>query len=391
LVIKITWRVFVGIFLVLLTTPQLKLFYFNAGLRWQYILVFSFFTAHFAAPICLHVAVKLHILDRPNWRKRHHKPTPLLGGLSVYIALTSSLLLNGVFLPGMEALLFGATLIFIMGLWDDIRQLPALLKFILQLTISLTVILWGNIHLTFFMNTSWAHFFNVPLTLLWIVGLTNAMNFFDGVDGLASSLCIISAIFLGILSFNTSQPALGWFAIALLGACIGFLPFNFRLRQPALLFLGDAGSTFLGFTLAGLAVLGEWSNTSRFASLTAPVLIFGVLIFDMVYINMSRIKNREANSFFELLTCVNRDHLHHRLMFMGFSGKEVVFIISTISTCLGVSALIIMNQNIMDALLGLFQALLIIGVIVSLMLKGRDKTPESGDRRVSRRRTDDRK
>ena len=155
-----------------------------------------------------------------------------------------------------------------------------------------------------------------------MVGLTNAMNFFDGIDGLASAMSIICALFLGILAFNTDQPALGWFAVAAVGACVGFIPYNFRLGKSALIFLGDAGSTFLGFTLAGLAVLGQWSMTSQFVSLAAPVLIFGVLIFDMVYVNLSRIKNRQAKSFTELLTCVNKDHLHHRLLFLALQGKK---------------------------------------------------------------------
>ena len=154
------------------------------------------------------------------------------------------------------------------------------------------------------------------------------------------------------------------------------MPHNFKLGQSASLFLGDAGSTFLGFTLAGLAVMGKWSATSHFVSLSAPILIFGILIFDMVYVNLSRIKNRQAKNFLELLTCANKDHLHHRLIFMGFARKEVVLLISTISVCLGVSALIIMKQNIIEALLGLFQAVLIIGLIVTFMLKGRERVPK---------------
>jgi UDP-GlcNAc:undecaprenyl-phosphate GlcNAc-1-phosphate transferase len=305
------------------------------------------------------------------------------------LAFSIALILNGVFYPGMKVLLLGATLIFMMGLWDDIRPLPALLKFIFQISITLLVIIWGDIQLTLFYGASWAPLVNIPLTVLWIVGLTNAMNFFDGIDGLASGISIIAAFFLGIIAFKTNQPALGWFAVALVGACAGFMPHNFRIGKSALLFLGDAGSTFLGFTLAGLAVLGKWSNTSQFVSLTAPILIFGVLIFDMIYINLSRIKNRQARNFFELLTCVNKDHLHHRLLFMGFARKEVMFIILTLSTSLGVSALIIMNQKIIEAFLGLFQAILIFGLIVTLMLKGREKIPDAGDRRIRRRRRED--
>ena len=387
---KIIWYVLIALFLLFLSFPWVRKFYFDSGLRWQYLFIFSFLAAYFLTPLCRSLALKLNILDKPDWRKIHYRPTPLLGGLAVYLAFCASLLLNGVFLPRMKILLLGATLIFVMGLWDDIRPLPALLKFVLQILISLLVIIWGDIQLTFFYHQSWAPFINIPLTVLWIVGLTNALNFFDGVDGLASGICIVTVLFLGLIAFKTDQPALGWLAVALLGASAGFMPYNFRFGESGLLFLGDAGSTFLGFTLAGLAVLGKWSNTSHLVSLAAPILIFGILIFDMIYVNLSRLKNGQAKNLLELLTCVNKDHLHHRLLFMGFARKETVFMILTMSTCLGFSALIIMNQRFIEAVLGLFQASLIIALIVVLMLKGRDRTPPEGDRRSFRRRREDR-
>lgn len=390
MILNLFWQTFLALSLVALILPSVRSFFFNLGLRWQYIFLFSFLAACFLTPLCRALALKLKILDRPDWRKIHDQPTPLLGGVAIYVAFSVALLLNNVFLPGMKSLLLGATLIFVMGLIDDVKPLPALLKFVLQVGISLIVIVIGDIHLTFFYHSSWAPFVNIPLTVLWMVGLTNAMNFFDGIDGLASAMSIICALFLGILAFNTDQPALGWFAVAAVAACVGFIPHNFRLGKSALIFLGDAGSTFLGFTLAGLAVLGQWSMTSRFVSLAAPVLIFGVLIFDMVYVNLSRIKNHQARSFTELLTCVNKDHLHHRLLFLGFARKEVVFIITTISVCLGMSAFIIMDQKFIEGLLGLFQALLILGLFVALMLKGRERIPKEGDRRRILRRREDR-
>ena len=272
----------------------------------------------------------------------------------------------------MMILLLGGSMIMVMGLWDDIRPLPALVKFILQIVITLFIIFFGDIQFTFFYSKVWAPFINVPLTVLWIVGLTNAMNFFDGIDGLATGISIIIAAFLGIISFQTHQPTLGWFSVAMMGSCTGFMPHNFRFGKSARIFLGDAGSTFLGFTLAGLAVLGRWSDTSKFVSLSTPILIFGVLIFDMIYINLSRIKNRQTNNIFELLSHAGKDHLHHRLLFLGFTRKEVVFIISIVSICLGVSALLIMNQHPTEAFLGIIQAVMILGLIVILMLKGRE-------------------
>jgi UDP-GlcNAc:undecaprenyl-phosphate GlcNAc-1-phosphate transferase len=390
LIRKIAWQTFLGLFLIFLIQPRVRVLYFEVGLRWQYILILSFVSAYFMAPLFRFLALKWNILDHPNSRKLHDQPTPLLGGAAVYVAFTASILLNGIFLPGMKVLLLGGSFIFFMGLIDDIFPLPALLKFILQVAVAVFVILVSPIQLTFFFGAMWEPLLNIPLTVLWMVGLTNAMNFFDGIDGLASAMSIIASFFLGLLAFNTDQPALGWFAVALLGSCAGFLPHNFRLGKSALLFLGDAGSTFLGFMLGGLAILGRWSDSSHFVSLTAPILVFGVLIFDMVYVNLSRIKNRQARSFVQLLNCANKDHLHHRLLFLGFARKEVVFIISTISVCFGVSALIIMRQDLTEALLGLFQAVLIIGLIVTLMLKGRERIPDEGDRRVMRRRREDR-
>jgi len=390
LALKIVWQIFLGLFLLFMLHPSIRLFYFEAGLRWQYIFIFSFISAYFMTPLFRSLAIQLNVLDRPNSRKIHDKPTPLLGGAAVYVAFTSAILLNGIFLPGMKVLLLGGTLIFVMGLMDDVSPLPAIVKFFTQILIAFLVVFLGDIHITSVGGGAWENLLGIILTVLWIVGLTNAMNFFDGMDGLASAVSMIVSFFLGILAFNTDQPALGWFAIALLGSCAGFMPHNFRFGRSARLFLGDGGSTFLGFMLAGLAVMGTWSESSQFVSLASPVLIFGVLIFDMAYVNLSRIKNRQARNFSELLNCVNKDHLHHRLLFLGFARKEVVFIISTLCVCFGVSALIIMRQDFIEALLGLFQALLIIGLIVTLMLKGRERVPKGGERRVMQRRREDR-
>ena len=387
---KILWHTFIGICLFFFLCPWIRKPYFDIGWRWQYLLFLSFLVTYFLTPFCRRLALRFNILDNPDWRKIHDRPTPLFGGLAVYLGFSVSLLVNDVFLPDMKILLFGATLIFLMGLWDDIRPLSASLKLVLQILISLLVIVWGEISVTLFYGESWAPIINIPLTVLWIVGLTNALNFFDGIDGLASGLSVVIALFLGLIAFKTAQPALGWAAVTLLGASAGFMPYNFRIRSPALLFLGDAGSTFLGFSLSVLAISGEWSDTSHFVSFTAPILVFSILIFDMVYVNLSRIINRKAQNLLGLLTCVNKDHLHHRLLFMGFTRKETVFVILTMSTCLGFSALIVMNQKILEAVLGLFQAFLIIILIVCLMLKGRDRIPPEGDRRLQSRRLEDR-
>jgi len=369
---QIFWRILLGSCLLLQVLPSVRGYYFDAGMRWQYILLFAFLVAYLASPLCAVLAQRLNIMDRPDMRKTHDHATPLLGGLAVFIALNAALFMNGVFMPGMVELMLSGALLFFIGLWDDVRTLPPLLRLVAQVVAALFVIVFGGIHLTVFTGGEWALWLNIPLTLIWIVGLTNAMNFFDGIDGLAAGLSILAALFLGILAFKTEQPALGWLAVSIAGACMGFLPYNFIFGKSALLFLGDAGSTYLGFMLGGLAVFGEWSSTSHFVSLTAPMLIFGVLIFDMVYVTLSRIKNQRVWNIFKPMATAGRDHLHHRLLFMGFARKEAAFAIFTISVCFGVSALIVMDGEFEDALLGLLQAGLILAVIVALMWKGRD-------------------
>ena len=234
MILNTLWKAFLALCLAALFFPSVRSFFFNAGLRWQYILLFSFLAASFLTPLCRALALKFSILDRPDWRKIHDQPTPLLGSVAVFVAFSLALFLNNVFLPGMKSLLLGATMIFVMGLLDDVKPIPALLKFILQVGISLVVIVAGGIHLTFFYHSTWAPFVNIPLTVLWIVGLTNAMNFFDGIDGLASTISLICAVFMGLLAFNTDQAALGWFAVAAVGLASGLFPIIFALgNQPS--------------------------------------------------------------------------------------------------------------------------------------------------------------
>jgi len=197
------------------------------------------------------------------------------------------------------------------------------------------------------------------------------MNFFDGMDGLATGLSAIMATFIGIVAFQTNQPFMGWMAIAILGSCLGFFPFNFRLRNPALIFLGDAGSTFLGFMLAGLAIQGYWSDSSRIVSFVNPVLIFWVLIFDMIYITVERVLSGKVRTVKEWIDYVGTDHLHHRLRaLLGNKWKPVVTIF-LFSTILGLSSIALRNARMIDSVLLVVQASLISIVFSVLEYVGR--------------------
>lgn len=148
------------------------------------------------------------------------------------------------------------------------RGVPAGAKLFAQL-LAVGIVIGSGVVLTLFPRFTLGNALDAVLTILWLLGITNAMNFFDGMDGLATGLSIITAGLMGFFAMLTFQPFLGWFAVASVGSCLGFLPFNFRPRRPAAIFLGDAGSTFLGFILAALAVKGEWAESKVIRSCRA--------------------------------------------------------------------------------------------------------------------------
>ena len=206
---------------------------------------------------------------------------------------------------------------------------------------------------------------------MWIIGITNAMNFFDGMDGLAGGLGALISFFLGIVAFQTNQPFLGWVAVAMMGGCLGFLPFNFRLKGQARIFLGDAGSTVIGFLLACIAVYGDWAEGNPVVALLSPVLIFWILIFDMVHITVERILTGKVLNFWQWLEYVGRDHLHHRLANAKKRKKKSVLFIYLMCLCLGSSAIVLRNARSIDAILLIIQASIIVILITVLERRGR--------------------
>ena len=214
---------------------------------------------------------------------------------------------------------------------------------------------------------------NLILTVIWIVGITNAMNFFDGMDGLATGLSAIIAIFIAIVSFQTSQPFMGWIALAVLGSCIGFLPFNFRPKKPAAIFLGDAGSTFLGFVLGALAIKGYWADNRPIVSFATPILIFWILIFDMAYITIERIVTGKVKNFKEWIDYVGTDHLHHRLYALLGNKRGAVLTIFLFSATLGLSSIVLRNARTIDALVLVLQAFLIVIIFTIIEYAGRSR------------------
>jgi UDP-GlcNAc:undecaprenyl-phosphate/decaprenyl-phosphate GlcNAc-1-phosphate transferase len=355
-----------------LAVPTVRELFVFEGLRWLYILLFAFLGAGAMTPLMVHLSHQWGLVDEPSDRKIHAHPTPRLGGVAVYLGFLGSVLLNSILPDWMIATLVAGSLLLIVGVVDDVRELPASSKLIAQLVAAGIVIATGKV-LTLFPSGPVGDVANVLLTLLWIVGITNAFNFFDGMDGLATGLAILIAGFMGVVAFETNQPGLGWLAIAIIGAGVGFLPYNFRGRKPAVVFLGDGGATFLGFTLACLAVKGNWANHSPIVSFSNPLLIFGVLIYDMIHITVERVATGKVHSIKEWLDYVGKDHLHHRLERALGSRQASVAMIFLMTICLGLAAVALRHAETAEALLLLLQACLIVVMITILEWSGRRK------------------
>jgi len=330
-----------------------------------HIFIISLLFSLILTPLMRILGKGLNILDVPNERKIHKKPTPLLGGLAIYMAFAIAVIHNFDFSREMKGVAIGGTIILLMGLLDDIRELPSTLRLFGQL-LSVSIVMLFGVRLSFLPNNPWGNIGEILLTIIWVIGISNALNFFDGMDGLAAGCAVIQAFFLSIVAHQTRQHYLGYLSVALVGSSLGFLPYNFRPRRPATIFLGDSGSTFLGFTLASLAIMSNWAANHPLKAFSAPVLIMGVLIFDMVYITISRIVTKKVSTFKELLDYVGKDHLHHRLNSIGLNKKQTVLFIYLINICLGISAVVLLNVRTIDVILLIFQAVAI-GLIISIL------------------------
>jgi len=370
--LRILWLLSIPVFLFLLLPYTRKYFFEHIG-RWLYIFLFSLTLTATLTPVMRTIALKLNIVDAPGDRKIHEKSTPLLGGAAIIIAFLSALISNMILDRESVILLTGAVIVAVVSLVDDWKGLSARFKLFVQIVVVLTLIYFGIILDLFPPRTSWGYILNVIFTILWIVGITNAMNFIDGMDGLAAGISAIIASFLGMVAYQTNQPYMGWIAAAMAGSCLGFLPFNFRPTKPASIFLGDTGSIFLGFTLAALAVKGEWSDNNPIVSFSAPVLIFWILIFDMTYITVERIITGKVKSFKDWIDYVGKDHIHHRMYaLLGDRRKAVLFIYFLCAT-LGISAVALRNARPIDGILLVFQAFLITIAVSILEYSGRQR------------------
>lgn len=300
-------------------------------------------------PLVLKIAKKLKVYDYPDFRKIHGKPVPYLGGIAIYlgffagafIALLLGIkfgLFGGNFLTRqsyliLRALLAGGTLILLVGLLDDIKPISAKIKFIFQIIIAV-ILFASGIRIDFLSHPTqgivylplWMSF---AITIFWLVGITNAINLLDGLDGLLAGVCFISAIIFSLVAALKGQFLVAILMLALSGASLGFLKYNF---YPARIFLGDAGSLFIGLVFASLTIVGAFKGTA-FLALFIPICIMGLPIIDTSFAILRRLFTRQP------IFKPDKGHIHHRLLNLGLPQKKVVFIIYIISLILGLIAL----------------------------------------------------
>ena len=353
-----------------------KNWFAQEGLRWLYIALFSFLISFLLVRPTRAVARRQGIMDVPDGRKLHREPTPLLGGVAIYLAFVVSLLVNSILTPAVWGLVIAGTAVVVISVIDDVRPLPASLKLGILILAAGIVIASGTSLTLFPTRVLWGQVLNIVLTILWIVGITSAMNFFDGMDGLAAGLAAITSLFLGIIAFQSEQVFFGLMAAALMGSTLGFLPYNFRPGKRATIFLGDAGSHFLGFMLASLAVMGEWAEHDV-VNLAAPLLIFGVFIYDMLYITVERVALGKVKNVREWIEYVGRDHLHHRMEKVLGRKEYAALFVYALSLTLGLVATVLLMASPPAAFLLIFQAVVILLVVTILERRARNGVPSS--------------
>jgi UDP-GlcNAc:undecaprenyl-phosphate GlcNAc-1-phosphate transferase len=221
-----------------------------------------------------------------------------------------------------------------------------------------------------------AAWLNVALTLLWFLTVTNAVQFLDGMDGLAAGLGVVTGLFFSITAWQTGQPYLFILAAPLVGACLGFLPYNFR-PGGAMIFLGDSGAGFIGFTVAGLAVMGEWAEGDPVVALLTPTLILAVPLFDIAFVGVVRVVTGKVHTVREWLAYTGKDHIHHRFEALGLTKPQSVFLILFIAATLGLSATMLKEATPREAALILIQATCVLAIIAILEGVGRGRPGRS--------------
>ena len=300
-----------------------------------FILIFivSLVVTLLSVPLVRRFALHFGFVDAPAQRKMHRNPIPLLGGVAIFAGAVGAMLTSYQALPRtvLGAILAGS-LVALIGLMDDRLRLNPFVRLLAQFTAAVVLVHFRmSVRLPFLPDLA-----NYGLTFLWLVGITNAINLLDNMDGLSAGVTAVAAAFMMLLGSLNGQFVVAAMAASMLGSCLGFLRYNF---PPAQIFMGDAGAYFLGFWLAVLGIQLRFPNNVPFVTWMVPVLVLGLPIFDTTLVSISRVR-RGLHPF-----TAGKDHVSHRLMLMGLSSREAVLACYLICGIFGMTALFVTQAN----------------------------------------------
>ena len=334
-------------------------------------LIVALIVALVATPVVKSLAFKMGAMDVPKDNRRmHDHPIPRMGGLAIFLGFLLSVLLFAEITPQLRGMLLGSVIIVVLGIFDDIYSLPAMFKFVVQIVAALVAVFSGNVIQTlsnpniFSSDLYWdLGVLSIPVSVIWIVAITNAVNLIDGLDGLACGVSTISSMTLLVISLVVSDAPAAILMAALAGSCIGFLPYNLN---PAKIFMGDTGSTFLGYVLAVVSIQGLFKFYT-IISFAVPFLMLGLPIFDTCFAFIRRIAHGQSPMH------ADRSHVHHRLIDMGFSQKQAVAVLYIISAILGLSAVVLTTAGAVKAMLLLLALCAAGAVFARIFLSNNEK------------------
>jgi UDP-GlcNAc:undecaprenyl-phosphate/decaprenyl-phosphate GlcNAc-1-phosphate transferase len=329
------------------------------GLMFYLTLVICFFAAILLTPLVKKLAFKIGATDKPNHRKVHVKIMPRLGGLAIFLSFIIGILIvkpNGGYeyhLP----IVIGSIIIILTGMFDDVKEISPKLKLAGQVAAAAIVVIWGNLNIEFiklpFGGQINFGFLSIPFTMIWIIGITNAINLIDGLDGLAGGVSTIALVSIAGMSYIQGNVYVTAIALIVAASTSGFLLYNFH---PAKIFMGDTGALFLGYIIGVLSLLGYKNVT--FISLIIPVIILGVPISDTFFAIIRRLVNKQP------LSAPDKSHLHHCLLRTGFSHQQTVLLIYAMSTVFGLVAFIFSQATVWGSMIVILTLLIVIEIIV---------------------------
>jgi len=314
--------------------------------------------AYMVTPSVQRLAVRWGAVDKPEARKVHTGIIPRLGGLAIYAGFIAAVLASVHLTWELLGILVGGTAILLLGVVDDVYQISAKTKLVGQIAAA-SVLLLFDIRIDWLTNPlgsmiyldMWA----IPITLIWVVSLTNTLNLIDGLDGLAAGVSVIAAVTIFLMAVELNFWLVAVLTAALAGSALGFLYFNF---SPAKIFMGDTGSMFLGYMLAAVSLVGTVKSAATIA-LIVPMVALGLPILDTACAIIRRFNNGQP------IFKPDRGHLHHRLLDMGLTQKQVVLILYMVTIVLGVSAIIMTEVRFGQA------AFIVLGLLAAAFVAAR--------------------